>query len=130
MPTGISDLIRRPSNLLPTGSLSDEFINACEVLKNRYASGIEQMEVLVRHCGTKALMNNLMEGMNVNAIFISRDRKFELATPRSVNILNLLGKGVKHLLREVDTRPSQVRNGVSLSGLLVDEEYTPAYQTI
>jgi hypothetical protein len=62
---------------------SAEFLEACEVLRNKYASQIHKIRIEFYYGSTKAYLKNFLQARNIEAILLPSDYKFNTPSPAS-----------------------------------------------
>ena len=122
MPVGIPDLFTRASSALPADAIQSEFRNACEVLKNKYASRLVQLNTVIRYGSTAPFLRNLIEGMKADAVLVCDPIGLTVPTKISVDMVPLLSKLEGRVIRA--NRGTTVRVGeMSLSELLTEPAF-------
>lgn len=71
---------------------SDEFMEACEIVKNKYNSNIHKIKVEFYYGSTRAYLNNFLEARCIDTIVLANDYALRLATPDSVDMRPMLEK--------------------------------------
>src|SRR5690606_687278 len=89
-PLAITEMLMRLRNISGLNLLSEEFKDACEVLKNKYSSRIKDMRTDIVMGTTKMFLKNYLEGAKVDVIFLQAGIKLEQTSKRSVDMLPLL----------------------------------------
>lgn len=90
MPTDLSGLMFRSMRNKHYEMVSDEFIEACEILQNRHSSRIASISIRFGFGDTSAYLQNLLEGMKVDKIFVCENVELKRSSSRSVVMLPLL----------------------------------------
>jgi hypothetical protein len=60
-----------------------EFLEACEVLRNKYGSLIEKIKIEFYYGSTKSYLRNFLEARGIDAIIFASDYKLNLPSPAS-----------------------------------------------
>jgi hypothetical protein len=71
---------------------TQEFRDACEVLRNKYASNICRLTVDFYYGTTKYYKNSYLEGRQIDAIIFPADYKLQMPSKASNNMVNIFGK--------------------------------------
>lgn len=62
-----------------------EFMEACEVMRNKYASQIKSIKVEFYYGSTKAYKKNFLQARNIEAILLPSDYEFNAPSPASLD---------------------------------------------
>lgn len=76
---------------------TDEFMEACEIVKNKYNSNIERIKVEFYYGSTKAYLNNFLDARSIDAIILANDYALRLPSADSVDMRSMLEK-TKYLI--------------------------------
>lgn len=121
MPNGIGDLLMRAVRKEPTHLITPDFQKAREIIHNKYGQKILKMDVLFRYGSTKNYVQNLLEGLEVDAIVL--DPEIKLASPHaaSVDMYPLLKKSGVHIIEMAPALKAKSMEHVSFGALLLKE---------
>lgn len=100
---------------------TQEFREACEVLRNKYASAINKLVVDFYYGTTNYYKISYMEGRNIDAVIFPSDYTLQLPSKASNNMHVIFGKGNYKIYHE-KIMPSKAKTTVeetSLSELLI-----------
>lgn len=93
MPTSITELMLLPRKKNEYYSVvSDEFYEATQVLKNKYASSIGSFTISFQHGSTRAWFNNFLEGRKIDAVVAPGEMQIEPVFKSSINMSRLIEK--------------------------------------
>lgn len=98
-----------------------EFREACEVMRNKYASVIGKIVVEFYYGTTRQYRNNFIEGRSISAVLFPADYKLALPSSASVDMKSLFGKGDFPVYFEkiLSTKKKVTVEEASLSELLI-----------
>jgi hypothetical protein len=68
---------------------TEEFVQACEVLRNKYASAIRKIKIEFYYGSTKAYRNNFLAARKINAILFAEDYKLNIPSAASQDPLQV-----------------------------------------
>ncbi|WP_295125816.1 hypothetical protein [uncultured Chitinophaga sp.] len=115
MPDSIIDLLQFARGSRHYDLITDEFREACEILKNKYASAIGEIKVEFFVGTTNAAFRNFLLANEVNAIACPTENTYELPSKASFDPCKLIKK-CKYPLVEVQSvtrKPSYIRASIS-----------------
>lgn len=93
MPTSITELMVLPRKKNEYYSIvSDEFYEATQILKNKYASSIESFTITFQHGSTRAWFNNFLEGRKIDAVVAPGELELAPVFKSSINMSKLIDK--------------------------------------
>lgn len=121
MPTGIGDLLMRAVRKDPNHLITADFQKACEIIKNKYGNKIAQMDILFRYGNTKNYVQNLLEGLSVDAIVLDPEFKWSLPHNSSVPMTPLLRKSGYHIIEMAPALKAKAPGHISFGSLLLKE---------
>lgn len=121
MPNGIGDLLLRAVRKEPTHLISADFQKACEIIRNKYGQKILQMDVLFRYGSTKHYVQNLLEGLEVDAIVLDPETKLGSPHASSVDMYPLLKKSGVEIIEMAPALKARSLEHVSFGALLLKE---------
>jgi hypothetical protein len=90
MPSGIGDLLFRTGRPGERFKAPAHFLEACEVLANRYEHRIDSIRVVTRYGSTAAYLENLINGMDAYAVAVQKGYREQSFFPESVPMIPLL----------------------------------------
>lgn len=79
----ISGLLMLNKRLNVHSLYTTAFLEACEVLRNKYGPAIEKIKVEFYYGSTKAYCKSFLEARNIDAILFAEDYELELPSPSS-----------------------------------------------
>jgi hypothetical protein len=83
-----------------------DYNEACEILKNKYASSISRIRTVFFYGSTVAVFNNFLEGNNIDSIVINSGHEYQLKHKHSIDPLPLIHKSrIKPLSLSGSKRP-------------------------
>lgn len=71
---------------------TDQFQEACEVLRNKYASVIRKIKIEFYYGSTRSYLNNFLEARNIDAILFAGDYELSKPSVASRDALQVWGK--------------------------------------
>jgi hypothetical protein len=91
MPTGIADLLfiqqRKPYEMVP-----DQFGEALEMLRRKYAPGLQLLSFEFLWSNTRLYLRHYMESRNIGSIYLLEDHPYRHRLPQSTPLLPVLHK--------------------------------------
>jgi hypothetical protein len=99
--------------------ITKEFENACTIIKNRYASVIQRINVRFMHGSTKAVFRNFVEASQAHVLICPVDYSFQKASANSIDISKLFkyaGCELRHV--ELNKLEADVRK-INMADLLL-----------
>lgn len=108
MPSGISDLLMLSRRSKPYELIREPFRDACNILKNRYASQLKDLRVEFQYGSTAAFLNNYLEATNVAAVYMLEHHPYENGHAQSADLRSAFRK-IKTGLHYTQT-PANERN--------------------
>jgi hypothetical protein len=91
MPTGIADLLfiqqRKPYEML-----SDQFSEALEMLRRKYAPGLQLLSFEFLWSNTRLYLRHYMESRSISSIYLLEDHPYRQRLPQSTPLLPVLHK--------------------------------------
>jgi len=121
MPNGIGDLLMRAVRREPTHLITSDFQKACEIIRNKYGHKIQQMDVLFRYGSTRNYVQNLLEGLDVDAIVLDPEAKLGSPHSSSVDMYPLLKKSGVRIIEMAPALKAKSMEHVSFGALLLKE---------
>lgn len=82
----ISGLLMLNKRLQTNHLYTEEFWEACEVLRNKYASSLQKLKVEFYYGTTTAYRNNFLQARNIDAIVLPKENFFQLPSKHSRDI--------------------------------------------
>jgi hypothetical protein len=92
MPVALPDLIFRPFARQEQKSINKDFLEACEIIQNKYGSRIKSLKVKFAYGDTVAYLRNYLEGEKVDKIVLVNNIQFVKPYSHSVDCIRLLRK--------------------------------------
>lgn len=92
MPTSITDLMMLSRRSSHYDLLSSDFRDACEMIRNRYASVIQQLQVQFLHGSSRAVFRHFLEYHGIDVIVCAEQEIFVPACSRSYDPAALIKK--------------------------------------
>ncbi len=120
LPSSISDLLFLKENT-PYRSIPDSFIEAFQLLKNKYSSVIEKMELRFVYGNTSRFLNNFIKGNDIETVYLLTNYNYAQPLPLSVNFPSLLNK-CKVEVRQLPIYREALSEYQILSALLTSNE--------
>ncbi|TJZ53203.1 hypothetical protein FAZ15_17760 [Sphingobacterium olei] len=71
---------------------TEEFIKACQLMRSKYGDRINEMYADIITSQTNNYFRNYCKGSRVDHLVIAEDYRFESATPRSFDLLEIFNK--------------------------------------
>jgi hypothetical protein len=121
-PGAIGDLLFRLRRTDDRYPIPQEFKEACEMMTNHYGGRLSFMTPVIRYGCTTAFLENLVEGMQADAVFIQTGYKEEAPFKDSIAILPLLKRGRFNLIETSRQPHSQSRRVSTIGDLLLAAE--------
>jgi hypothetical protein len=97
-----------------TDLYTQEFKDACEVLRNKYSSSIHKMVVDFYYGTTKYYRNSYLEGRDIHAIIFPSDYRLLLPSKASNDMMEIFGKKTDLIYYEKIIAPNSM--------VMVDED--------
>ena len=72
---------------------TEEFVEACEVLRNKYASVIRKIKIEFYYGSTKAYRNNFLAARGIDAVLFAEDYKLNIPSTASQDPLQIWATG-------------------------------------
>jgi hypothetical protein len=116
----ISGLLMMSKRLAAHQLCTQEFTEACEVLRNKYASVLQKIKIEFYHGSTRAYLKNFLEARHIDAIFLPEDYTLKQPSPASRDLLPDLRRSGYPVFEEV-LQPAEQQTfagAASLSALL------------
>ncbi|UYQ92650.1 hypothetical protein MKQ68_21455 [Chitinophaga horti] len=115
MPDSIIDLLQFGRGARHYELITAEFREACEILKNKYASAIGQLSVEFFVGTTNAAFRNFLAANSISAIACPTEDTYQLPDKESFNPIRLIRKCKYPLVdvHSVTRKPSFVRASIS-----------------
>jgi len=82
----ISGLLMLNKRQVTNKLCSDEFMEACEIVKNKYNSSIHKIKMEFYSGSTRAYLNNFLDARSIDAIILANDYAMRLTAPESTDI--------------------------------------------
>ena len=89
-PTSFSELLLRNSRYKYYEAISEDFHDACNVLRNKYGNAIHSINIQFGFGDTSAYLKNFFDSMHVDMIAIEKDTILGLPFKNSANMMSLL----------------------------------------
>lgn len=121
MPVAVTELLRRPKSIKGLNLVSEEFNDACAVLKNKYSSRIKDLKIEIAVGETKAFLANYLEGAKVDVVILQAGAKLDLPCKRSIDMVRLIRRTGWYTMEVAVATPVKVRK-TAMSNLLITEE--------
>lgn len=121
LPTSITDLLSLRENKLYS-SLPESFIEAFQMLCNKYKSEVERIDFEFVYCNTTRYMNNFIEANNIKAVYFLSNYKYTEPLSQSVNFTSYLNKA-KVPVHKIPLQSAAVSDYQNLSVLLNSNEH-------
>lgn len=119
MPDSIMDLMLLSRNNDRYKLITREFENACLIIKNKYASVLEQITIKFMHGNSRAMFRSFLDANKVDMIVYPQDYLLCKACESSIDIARLLKYARCHVDRIV-VRPEPVDvKKINMSDLLL-----------
>lgn len=99
IPSGIGDLLFRLRRMDERFPVPQQFLDACEVLANRYDSRLTGITPLIRYGSTAGFLENLISGLKADVVYYQAG--FEEQTPfdDSVTLVPLLKRAQANIVQ-------------------------------
>lgn len=118
-PVGIGDLLFRTRQIDDRYPVPPAFLDACEMLANRYDSRISSIRPMIRFGSTVAFLENLLAGINADAVFVQRGIKEESPFKDSVQLMPLLNRSRFNIIETAPVSGLAPSSKSTVSDLLV-----------
>lgn len=99
----ISDLLFFKKRLRANFLCSEKFVEACEVIKNKYESIISNIQIEFYFGQSNIYKKNFLEARNIDAIMLPLNYSFEKCSPASIDPLVLWNVKFVHVIHETMT---------------------------
>lgn len=99
IPTGIGDLLFRLRRMDERFPIPQQFLDACEVLSNRYDSHLTSINPLIRYGSTAGFLENLISGLKADVVYYQADYKEQAAFDDSVPMIPLLKRSHANIVK-------------------------------
>ncbi len=119
IPSGIGDLLfrlRRMDERFPVPKL---FLDACEVLANRYDSRLTAIAPLIRYGSTAGFLENLISGLKADLVYFREGYQEQLPFEDSVPLAPLLLRCRANIIRLEPAAPSSREQFATVGDLLL-----------
>lgn len=126
-PSGFQDIFTKWANTDLKNNISKEFTTACEILQSKYSSTLLSVDIMIKHGSSSAYLQNLLEGYNADAIWITESLAFHRPCKQSVDLYRLLKK-VRFPVNRVPAMLNVASVGNSISELLVNDTLEVNYK--
>lgn len=120
LPTSITDLIFIKQGK-PFDAVPDNFSEAFQLLRNKYQHAIHKIVFDFIYCSSNRYFNNILEGHNIDAVYIIEDYNYRRTLPQSENIMPYLEK-CKVPLFKLEQPAEDISSYQNLSALLNGSE--------
>jgi hypothetical protein len=92
MPTSITDLMMLSRRSAHYDLITDDYKDACEIIRNKYASSIANLKTEFLFGNTSAVFRNFLQYQNIDVIVCAANSEFRLAGKDSYNPISLINK--------------------------------------
>ena len=99
IPSGIGDLLFRLRRMDERFPIPQPFLDACEVLANRYDSRLTTITPVIRYGSTAGFLENLISGMKADVVYYEADYKELRPFDDSVPLVPLLKRAHANIIR-------------------------------
>jgi hypothetical protein len=96
IPNSISDLLF--TRRITQGYITEEYTEACEVLKNKYSSQISSMNTVFFYGSSSAAFNNFAEGNKIDMIAINEQHEYKETYKNSLSPMSFIRKAKYEVL--------------------------------
>lgn len=96
IPNSISDLLF--TRRITQGYITNEYSEACEILKNKYSSQIHSMNTVFFYGSSAAAFNNFLEGNKVDLIAINEQHEYRETYKNSLSPMAFIRKAKYEVL--------------------------------
>jgi len=116
----ISGMLLMSKRLKPQELCSEDFIEACEVLRNKYGSTVAKLQVEFYYGETRFYRNNFLEARDIDAILFASDYTLALPSKQSGDMRKIFANSRYPIFNEriVNTENEVFAEENSLSVLL------------
>jgi hypothetical protein len=90
IPTGIGDLLFRLRRMDERFPIPQHFLDACEILANRYDSRLTGIAPVIRYGSTAGFLENLLSGLKSDVVYYQADYKEQSPFEDSIPLVPLL----------------------------------------
>jgi len=91
MPTGIADLLFIQQRK-PYESLSDQFSEALEMLRKKYAPTLQLLSFEFLYSSSRGYLRHYMESRSIRSIYLLEDHSYQQRLPQSTPLIPVLHK--------------------------------------
>jgi len=116
LPTSITDLLFMEEKK-PYKSVPGHFIEAFQMLANKYKNLIQKIEFKLIYCSTSRYLNNFIEGNNIDSIYMLDNFNYRQPLPESQKFIGFIQKCKAELIK-VPLQPKVLSEYQILSPLL------------
>ena len=119
LPTGIGDLLFRLRRMDERFPVPGEFLEACEVLANRYEGRITAIRPLIRYGSSALFLDNLLKGIGADAVAIQPGYKEHGPFDESVPLMPLLSRCDCAIIRTTPVTQRAPAHAATVADLLL-----------
>lgn len=99
IPSGIGDLLFRLRRMDDRFPIPQPFLDACEVLANRYDSRLTTIAPLIRYGSTAGFLENLLSGLKADVVYYQADYNEQAAFEDSIPLIPLLKRSRANIIQ-------------------------------
>lgn len=120
MPEALPELLFRPFAQQEQRSINKDFMEACEIIQNKYGARLHSLRVKFAFWGTVAYLRNYLEGQKVDRIVLVNNMQLTKPYKTSLDCLPLL----KKTGYPIDVLPERVISEAGETGIeLINMKY-------
>lgn len=91
-PSGITDLLFMSEKQMRKQLVHQDFEDACDIIRNKYASAIRSFDIEILFGNSRAFLQNYIDAHDIDCIVYDKDHDYQLSAKRSVNPYALIEK--------------------------------------
>lgn len=92
MPSALPYLLFRPFARQAHQSVNKDFLDACEIIQNKYGSRLHSLKIKFAHGDTVAYLRNYLEGNSIDKVVLVNNMQLSGPYASSINCVPLLRK--------------------------------------
>lgn len=99
IPSGIGDLLFRLRRMEERFPIPQSFLDACEVLANRYDSRLTTISPMIRYGSTAGFLENLISGLKADVVYYQAGFKEQSPFDDSIQLIPLLKRAHANIVQ-------------------------------
>lgn len=91
-PSGITDLLFMSEKQVKKQLVHQDFEDACDIIRNKYASAIQHFDIEILFGNSRAFLQNYIDAQAVDCIVYDKKHEYQTPAKRSINPYSLIEK--------------------------------------